>query len=122
MTYVELPQLAPIIVDAVESFDDQIITEFLKRGYNVELPLTPSKMTLFLQLMCVDTERGSHAEQNDQKARYVALLKKLKKRKPNMRAVDEFGRNCFHLAASVGNVLGIQFIHQYLNYKHERET
>ena len=117
-----MQQLAPIIIQAVESFDDEVISEFITSDFNVDFPLNASKMTLFLQLMCVDTERGSDEQIEVQKARYVALLKKLKKRKPNMLAIDKFGRNFFHHGASVGNLLGIQFTHLYMNYLHERET
>ena len=111
--------LAPDLVAAVEIMDVATIKDFIEKDWPVNLPVTNTGIALYSLLMGVDVNL---IEANDNTRKdYIALLKLIKKKKPDIQAVDALGRTCLHHAASVGNVLGAQFTVQLTEYIHEKK-
>ena len=52
----------------------------------------------------------------EEKTLYFAILKLFKKVKPSFEAKDALGRTCLHHAAAAGNIFGLEFTRNVMNY------
>ena len=65
---------------------------------------------------------GKNFDTEAKKKDYYSVLSVLKKHKPDLQAVDKFGRNCLHHAGAAANVHGMQFTVVYIDHINKKKT
>ena len=58
----------------------------------------------------------------DKKADYLKILKLLNRMRPQFDHKDKHGRTCLHHAAAAGNIIGLEFTRDAMNYWFEKEN
>ena len=108
-----MQRVAPQLNEAIEELDFETVQIFIEHEFKPDFRITATGITIYSLLMGVDIKALENTE--DGKNRYIHTLKKLKKKRPDFNITDDFGRNCFHHAASADNFLGLQFTIQVYN-------
>ena len=71
----------------------------------MDFRVTSTGITIYSLLMGIDMTALELMEDGPEK--YIQTLKLIRKRRPNLLALDDLERNCIHHAASANNALGI---------------
>lgn len=87
--------------------------------YEVDFPVTDTRMPILAYLCCFTTEKIGVSE--TQLKKYRRLLRAVIKKRPNLLAKDALGRTALHYATRARNELAVLFLCQAAQ-KIQRET